>query len=172
MKNLAELPSYFWLTSSELKQPVHDDVTYTSQALKQDLRRVRIAWDDCQANRDRDAIYSYLKAVFDLVAWWAAESRAIERGRKALRLHNIVPTDHDEPFAAVIRCSSDPAKVDKRTRSKWSRVLRYVLEHKLPSEPLDQFIKRKGRINACAERFTQYLGRRRGRCRWCVPAKS
>jgi hypothetical protein len=27
---------------------------------------------------------------------------------------------------AVIRCTADPAKVDKRTRSKWSRVLRYA----------------------------------------------
>jgi hypothetical protein len=158
MKNLAELPSYFWLTSSELKHPVQDDVTYNSQALKQDLRRVRNAWNECQANRDRDAIYSYLQAVFDLVAWWAAENRAIERGRKALRLHNIVPSDHDEPFAAVIRCTSDPAKVDKRTRSKWSRVLRYALEHKPLSEPLDQFIKRKGKINECASLFAKCLG--------------
>jgi len=86
MTNLAELPSYFWLTSSELKQPVQDDVAYTTQALKQDLRRVRTAWGECQANRDRDAIYGYLQAVFDLVAWWVAENRAIERGRKALRL--------------------------------------------------------------------------------------
>jgi hypothetical protein len=158
MKNLAELPSYFWLTSSELKQPVQDDVAYTIRALQQDLRRVRNAWDDCQANRDRDAIYSYLKAVFDLVAWWAAEGRAIERGRKALRLHNIVPSDHNEPFAAIIRCTSDPAKVDKRTRSKWSRVLRYALECKSHSESLDAFIKRKGGINACASRFTRVLG--------------
>jgi hypothetical protein len=123
-----------------------------------DLRRVRTAWDECQANRDRDAIYSYLTAVFNLVAWWEAENRAIERGRKALRQHNIVPSGHDEPFAAVIRCSSDPAKVDKRTRSKWSRVLRYALENKSHSESLDAFIKRKGGINECASRFTRVLG--------------
>jgi hypothetical protein len=158
MTNLSQLPSYFWLTSSELKQPVHDDVAYTIQALRQDLRRVRSAWDECQANRDRDAIYCYLTAVFNLVAWWVAENRAIERGRKALRLHNIVPSDHDEPFAAVIRRTSDPAKVDKRTRSKWSRVLRYALKCKSLSEPLDAFIKRKGGINICASRFTRVLG--------------
>jgi hypothetical protein len=158
MKNLAELPSYFWLTSSELEQPVRDDVAYTTQALRQDLRRVRSAWDYCQANRDRDAIYGFLQAVFDLVAWWAAENRAIELGRKALRLHNIVPSNHDEPFAAVIRCTSDPAKVDKRTRSKWSRVLRHALKCKSHSEPLDAFIKRKGGINECASRFTRVLG--------------
>jgi hypothetical protein len=155
--------SYFWLTSSRLKQPVQDEVPYTTQALCQDLLRVRNAWVECQATRDRNAIYGYLSAVFDLVAWWAAEGAAIERARKALRLRCLEPSDHDEPFAAIIRCTSDPAKVDKRTRSKWSRVLRYAAEYKSTSEPLAAFIQRKRGINECAARFTGCLGRRQRR---------
>jgi hypothetical protein len=31
--------------------------------------------------------------------------------------------------------------------------MRYAAAHKLDSEALDQFIKRKGGINACAARF-------------------
>ena len=31
-----------------------------------------------------------------------------------------------EPFALVIRCTSAPDKVDGKTRSKWSRALRYT----------------------------------------------
>jgi hypothetical protein len=69
---------------------------------------------------------------------------------------NITPSEHEEPFAAIIRSTADPAKVDKRTRSKWSRVLRYALEYRSHSEPLDQFIKRKGGINECASRFARY----------------
>jgi hypothetical protein len=34
-------------------------VPYTSAALRQDLDRDRNAWDDCQANRDRNAIYAF-----------------------------------------------------------------------------------------------------------------
>jgi hypothetical protein len=116
------------LTSSRLKEPVQDKVPYTTQALREDLLRVRSAWEECQAKRDRNAIYSYLTAVFDLVTWWTVEGAAMERARKALRLRCLEPSDHDEPFAAIIRCTSDPAKVDKRTRSKWSRVLRYAAE--------------------------------------------
>ena len=89
---------------------------YTTEALRQDLLRVRNAWENCQASRERDAIYGYLTAVFDLVAWWTAEHRALERAHKALRLQRICPFDGEEPFAAVIRCTADPAKVDKRTR--------------------------------------------------------
>lgn len=161
MTNLEGLPSYFWLTSSLLKPPVRDDVPYTTEALRQDLLRVRNAWDECHASRDRDAVYGYLSAVFDLIAWWVAEDRALERAHKALRLQRICPFDGEDPFAAVIRCTADPAKVDKRTRSKWSRMLRYALAYKHIAEPLGQFIKRKGGINECASRCTRRLGRSR-----------
>jgi hypothetical protein len=39
------------------------------------------------------------------------------------------------------------ASPDKRTRSKWSRVLRYAALQKDDKEPLAKFIKRKGGIN-------------------------
>jgi hypothetical protein len=130
-------------------------VPYSSAALRQDLERVRTAWDDCQATRDRNAIYGYLIAVYGLVSWWAAEERTIERARRALRLQRLEVTDREDSFAAVIRCTADPAKADKRTRSKWSRLMRYAAAYKSDSEPLDQFVRRKGGINACAARFTK-----------------
>ena len=120
---------------------------------------MRIAWDECQSSRDRNAIYGYLTAVFDLVMWWAAEDRAISRARWTLWLQGADSPITDEPFAAVILCTADPKKVDKRTRSKWSRVLRYAADHKTSAEPLAVFVLRKGGINKCAERFTRRLGR-------------
>src|SRR5881397_3823305 len=106
MTDLAGMPSYFWLTSSRMKEPIRDEVPYTTQALRQDLLRVRNAWDDCQARRDRNALYGYLSAVFDLVMWWAAQGRAVSRARLALKLQGVDATNADEPFAAVIRCTS------------------------------------------------------------------
>jgi hypothetical protein len=70
-------------------------------------------------------------------------------------LQRLKVSDREDPFAAIIRCTADPAKADKRTRSKWSCVMRYVAAYKLDSEPLDLFIRRKGGINACAARFPQ-----------------
>ena len=73
------------------------------------------AWEDCQASRDRNAIYGYLSAVFDLVMWWAAEGRAVSRARWALRLCRLdLPSD--EPFAMIILCTADLTPVDKRTQ--------------------------------------------------------
>ncbi len=159
MTDLVGMPSYFWLTSSRLKEPIQDDVPYTSQALRQDLLRVQSAWNDCQTSRDRNAIYGYLSAVFALVMWWAAEGRAISRARWALQLQRLDLPITDEPFAAVILCTAAREKVDKRTRSKWSRVLRYAMEYKTNAEPLAPFIRRKGGINKCAARFARWVGR-------------
>jgi hypothetical protein len=154
MTNLEGMPGYFWLVSPRiLKASARNDIPYTDQALRQDLLRLQNAWDESQASRERDAIYIYLGAVFELVAWWMADNRALERAEKALRLRHLTSFDQEEPFAAIIRCTADPAKADKRTRSKWSRALRYVLAHKSPSEGLDRFMKRKGGINSCAAKF-------------------
>jgi hypothetical protein len=116
-------------------------------------------WEACQASRDRNAIYHYLTAVFDLVMWWATEGRAVSRARWALQLHGLSLPTTDEPFAAIILATADRQKVDRRTRSKWSRVLRYSAEYKSHSESLAAFVQRKGSINACAARFTRCLGR-------------
>jgi hypothetical protein len=161
MTDLEGMYSYFWLVSARMKTSARDDIPYTDQALRQDLLRLQNAWDDSQARRDRDAIYIYLTAVFELVAWWAAEDRALEHAHKALRLRHIILFDQEEPFAAIIRCTADPAKVDKRTRSKWSQALRWALEQKISSEPLVRFIKRKGGINRCAAKFASHLRRSR-----------
>jgi hypothetical protein len=87
------------------------------------------------------------------------EGQEIDRARRALCVCRLKVSDREDPFAAVIRCTADPAKADKRTRSKWSRVMRYAAAYKPDSEPLDQFIKRKGGINKCAARFSRCLGR-------------
>jgi hypothetical protein len=150
-------------SSLSTSQPSHSPkqaIPYSSTALRQDLERVRNAWEDAQSRRDRNAIYGYLSAVYALVAWWTAEGREVDRARRALRLERMDGSACKDPFAAVIRCSADPGKADKRTRSKWSRVMRYAAVYKRNSEPLDQFVKRNGGINACAARFTRWMGRR------------
>jgi hypothetical protein len=87
-----------------------------------------------------------------------------------LRLQRLEVSDREDAFAAAIRCTADPANADKRTRSKWSRVMRYAAAYKPDSEPLDRFIMGKGGINACAGRFSRrgFVQNRRlkGRSAW------
>jgi hypothetical protein len=100
------------------------------------------------------AQYGYLTAVYALVTWWAAEGQDVVRSQRAVRLSGLHVIAQEDPFAAVIRCTANPVKADKRTRSRWSRLMRYADEHNQNSEPLDQFVKRKGGINECVAQFS------------------
>src|ERR1700722_5767142 len=130
-----------------------DAIPYSKEALERDLERVRGAWDACQADRRRDAIYGYLKAVYDLVNWWSAEKCDVDRARQALRLRGQLPWPREDVYAAIMRCTADPARADKRARNSWSRVLRYAELPKDVKESLAEFITRKGGINECNARY-------------------
>jgi hypothetical protein len=134
------------------------EMQYSRAAMRHDLAHIRQAWEACQTCRDRNAIYDYLAGVFDLVMWWKADRQEQMRARMALRSQLITAPVIDEPFAAIVFVTSDPRKVDKRTRSKWSRVLRYAASNKPRREPLGQFVRRKGGINKCAARYTRSGG--------------
>ena len=134
-------------------------IPFSTEALQATLLRLQNEWATVQASRDRDAIYGYLAAVFEVVGWWDEEGKAVKRAHRALYLRGYSSVREPEPFAAIILCTFDPEKADDRTRSKWSRVLRYAAEYKDLDEPLADFIKRKGGINACAARFARRLGK-------------
>jgi hypothetical protein len=129
---------------------------YLREVVRWQLARVRKQWLRYQCSRCRNAIYLYLAAVFDLVTSWNGDADRCARLGLDLQGH---PTPRRvEPFAVVIRCTSDPAKVDARTRSKWSRALRFADRSKKPSEPLGGFIRNRGGINKCATRASVQKG--------------
>jgi hypothetical protein len=131
---------------------------FSGKALERTLVRLEFEWEEYRSTRDRNGIYQYLTAVFEVVAWWVYAEEASEYCRRALAMrgHDLIQTKF-EPFATVILCSAKA--VDEKTISKWSRVLRYAAEYKGLDEPLQDFIKRKGGINSCAARYTRRLGR-------------
>jgi hypothetical protein len=143
-------------------------IPFSTEALKANLLRLEGEWEMVQASRDRGAIYQYLSAVFELGMWWAKEGREVNGAHRALQLRGHNSVREPEPFAAIILCTSDPEKADYRTRSKWSRVLRYAAACKDIDEPLGDFIKRKGGLNECAERFARRLGRGQHRGATCM----
>jgi hypothetical protein len=141
------------------ERPATYAIPYTKGALERDLERVQEACDESQADRRRDAIYGYLQAVHDVVNWWSAEGCEVDRARQALRLRGLLPWPREDVYASIIRCTADPARAEKRTRSKWSRVLRYVKMEKDEIESLAGFIKRKGGVNECNARYGRCLRR-------------
>jgi hypothetical protein len=91
----------------------------TSSPVEDELAQARIAWKKYQSTRRRDAIYDYLRAVFKIVRRWRKEHRAKASSHQALRATGRANRIRNvEPFAVVILVSSDPRKVDAKTRSK------------------------------------------------------
>jgi hypothetical protein len=134
-------------------------VPYSIEALSADLRRLNARWEEVQTSRDRKAIYLYLGPVFDLVEVWEALGQLREIASRALRLRGGNLRLARDPVAALIFCTSDSEKADRRTRSKWSRVLQYAARYKSPSKSLEVLVTRRGGINKCAARYAQRLGR-------------
>ncbi len=128
-------------------------VSLSHSVVEYELISARVAWKEYQSTRKRDAVYDYLGKVFAIVRRWKKEHLAKAKSHQALRATGRCSLIRShEPFAAVIFCTSDPRKVDAKTRSKWSRALRYAERFKPGSQSLAQFIKSRGGINECAAR--------------------
>jgi hypothetical protein len=129
-----------------------------SSAVEDELLQARIAWKKYQSTRKRDAVYGYLGAVFKIVRRWRKESRAKASSHQALRATGRASRIRNlEPFGVVIFCTSDPRIVDAKTRSKWSRVLRYAERFKPDTLSLAQFIQSNRGINECAAQWSDQL---------------
>jgi len=128
----------------------------SSQAIRDELGKVAAAWGKMQSTRARDAVYIYLEAVRDLVRDWERRGRADRKARRALRARGLKAPKHPEPYAAVIACTST---ADPKTKSKWSRAVRYFNSKPPKHESLKSFFKRNGGVNGCAALFTRRLGR-------------
>ena len=139
-------------------------IPFSTEALRANLLRLQNEWEMVQASRDRAAIYGYLAAVFETVMVWAKEGKAVKRAYRALHVRGHKSVREPEPFAALILCTADHGKPDARTRSKWARALQYAGQFKDLDQPLGDFMKARGGINACAERYARRLGRYRPLC--------
>jgi hypothetical protein len=78
-------------------------IPFSTEALKANLLRLQNEWETVQASRDRDAIYQYLSAVFELVTWWDREGKA---GKRANRAPTPARVFFGEGGRTVCRCDS------------------------------------------------------------------
>lgn len=103
-------------------------------------------------------MFSYLATVFAVVVDHKGRRRTKQLLRRAFQFAGLPVDKNADPFATVIRCTSE-RNVDNKTISKWARALRYAAYCKRPRTSLKRFVKKMGGINACAERYAIYLGR-------------
>jgi hypothetical protein len=122
------------------------------------LADVRKMWTEYQSIRDRSAVYRYLHMVFMQVDWWERKPDEKREALRAVKRDNPNMELPEDEYTAVIMCTADPKKVDRKAWSRWSRVLRYAAKYKPEKELLRDFLQRKGGINKCAARYARRLG--------------
>jgi hypothetical protein len=133
-----------------VKKAIAKRASKASSEIEVELAAVKRAWAKYRSTKGRDAVYIYLEAVFNVVRRWQRLNCAIKKSQAALRLQADPPRMKPEPFGIVIFCTSDPEIADAKTRSKWSRALRYARNAKRGNQRLTDFIKSIGGINECA----------------------
>ena len=126
--------------------------------MKPNWLKIDKAWRKYRSTNSRDAVYIYLASVFALVTRWRRLNCALKNSQAALRLQADEPRMKSEPFGIVIFCTSDFEVADAKTRSKWSRVLRYARKAKPAGQRLTDFIKSQGGLNECARKFARIAG--------------
>ena len=127
--------------------------------MKLRLCEVGEAWDDFQENRQRDAIYGYLRVVFKLVEDYKGTRRTRKLLWRTFKYGGVQFDREADPFAIVIRCTCGGA-LDNKTISKWARALRYVAVRKKQNVSLKKFMKKLGGVNKCASRYALLIKKR------------
>jgi hypothetical protein len=101
--------------------------------------------------------YAYLGAVFNLYVF--------VRSNKCKKVAMSIMADDLEltitPDTHLIRALIDATcKVDPKTRSRWTRALRYAWKQRRHWDRLPRFLRRNGGIAGCADWFTETQRRR------------
>jgi hypothetical protein len=138
-----------------VKKLISKPIPSRSADIDIELAEVTSAWRIYRTTNGRDAVYTFLSRVFAVVTRWQHLNCAVKNSRAALRRQLDAPQMKPEPFGIVIYCTSDPEVADAKTRSKWSRALRFARKAKPANQRLTDFIKSKGGLNQCAARFAR-----------------
>src|SRR5664279_3868069 len=147
--------------SSKIQVPAKNErqaLLLKKSRLSSELETLRAVSKRTFSSGNRMAVHRFLGAIFNQVSVWEAEDR-LEEGLYRLldALKAPVPLRIGEAFAVAIYCTAP--HVDKKSRSKWARALRYAAATKPDDESIKSFFRRKGGINACASRYAEYVRR-------------
>jgi hypothetical protein len=114
-------------------------------AIEADIDALKRAWSVSRRRRDRNGVYAFLDPVYDTALKWMKRKQLPPR----LRADQM----HSDLFSAFITKGSGGV-IDTKTRSKWSRAMRFAHSEKGQTK-LSVFVRRKGGINICASLFTK-----------------
>jgi hypothetical protein len=147
--------------------PIRPRATVSSRhrycgALRQELplksdRQLRKIIDDlrelerkCFASRSRFAFYDYLAAVFELYVQLRRTNQAKPSARRIAKLFSFRSQKRSHCIRVIIDATST---ADNKTKSRWTRALRYAWHERRTGKDLRSFLRENGGPAGCADQF-------------------
>ena len=104
----------------------------------------------CFGSRSWFAFYDYLAAVFELYIRLRRRYQARPAARRITKLFGLRNQKRAHPMRVIIDATST---ADVKTRSRWSRALRYAWRERKTWTDLDAFLRENGGPAGCADQF-------------------
>jgi len=105
---------------------------------------------NCFASRSRFAFYDYLVAVFDFYLRLRQKHQAKATARRIANLFDLRNRKHAHPIRVMIDATST---ADNKTKSRWTRALRYAWRDRREWRDLKAFLQENGGPAGCATQF-------------------
>jgi hypothetical protein len=104
----------------------------------------------CFANRSRFAFYDYLAAVFELYVQLRRRNQAKSLARRIAKLFSLRKQKRSHCIRVIIDATST---ADLKTRSRWTRALKYAWRERKTWKDLGSFLRENGGPAGCASQF-------------------
>jgi hypothetical protein len=118
----------------------------SNQQLRQTIDGLRRLERKCFASRSRFAFYDYLAAVFELYVQLRRTKQAKKAAGLIAKLFQLRSPKHTHPIRAIIDATSS---ADLKTKSRWTRALRYAWRERKSWTDLRSFLRENGGPAGC-----------------------
>jgi hypothetical protein len=122
----------------------------SDQHLRKTIDDLRGLERNCFASRSRFAFYDYLAAVFELYVRLRRRNQAKASARRIAELFGLRKPNGTHPIRVIIDATST---ADLKTRSRWTRALKYAWRERRTWTGLGSFLRENGGPAGCAEQF-------------------
>jgi hypothetical protein len=122
----------------------------SDQQLRKTIEDLRELERKCFAARNRFVFYDYLAAVFELYVQLRRTQQAKSWARRIAKLFGLRNQKCSHCIRVIIDATST---ADLKTRSRWSRALRYAWRQRKTWKELGSFLRENGGPAGCARQF-------------------
>jgi hypothetical protein len=122
----------------------------SDRQLRKTIDDLRALERNCFASRSRFAFYDYLAAVFEFYVQLRRTKQAKKSARLIAKLFQLRGQKGTHPIRVIIDATST---TDNKTKSRWTRALRYAWYKRKTWTDLKTFLRENGGPAGCAEQF-------------------